>query len=93
MAFFIQRRVQPLQHRLTKLWTYAGLEDPARISEDLMLKDDVDKRVRNLTKLKKEDSVDDLTADFFDSVHPLLEVYTSAPTCCQIFLNFDLHYF
>jgi hypothetical protein len=93
MAFFIQRRVQPLQHRLTKLWTYAGLEDPARTSEDLMLKDDADKRVRNLTKLKKEDSVDDLTADFFDSVHPLPEVYTSASTCCQIFLNFDLHYF
>jgi hypothetical protein len=43
MAFFIQRRVQPLQHRLTQLWTYAGLEDPARISEDFMLKDDVDK--------------------------------------------------
>jgi hypothetical protein len=32
------------------------------------LKEDVDKRVRNLTKLTKEDSVDDLTADFFDSV-------------------------
>jgi hypothetical protein len=85
MAFFIQRRVQPLQHRLTQLWTYAGLEDPARISKDLMLKDDVDKRVRNLTKLKKEDSVDDLTADFFDSVHPLPEVDISASTCLSNF--------
>jgi hypothetical protein len=85
MAFFIQRRVQPLQHRLTTLWTYAGLEDPARISEDLMLQEDVDKRVRNLTKLTKEDSVDDLTADFFDSVHPLPEVYISASSCCQNF--------
>jgi hypothetical protein len=89
MAFFIQRRVQPLQHRLTKLWTYVGLEDPTRVSEDLMLKDDVDKRVRNLTKLTKDDSVDDLTADFFDSVHPLPEVYISAFTYCQTFLNFD----
>jgi hypothetical protein len=74
MAFFIQRRVQPLQHRLTKLWTYSGLEDPTRISDDLMSKEDVDKRVRNLTKLTKEHSVADLKADFFDSVHPIPEV-------------------
>jgi hypothetical protein len=43
MAFFIQHRVQPLQHRLTKLWAYSGLEDPTRISEDLMSKEDIDK--------------------------------------------------
>jgi hypothetical protein len=34
MVFFVQRRVQPLQHRLSKLWGYSGLEDPSRISED-----------------------------------------------------------
>jgi hypothetical protein len=43
MAFFVQRRVQPLQHRLTKLWSYSGLEDPTRISEDLIEKKDIDK--------------------------------------------------
>jgi hypothetical protein len=43
MAFFVQRRVQPLQHRLTKLWNYSGLEDPSRISEDLIQKQDIDK--------------------------------------------------
>jgi hypothetical protein len=75
MAFFIQRRVQPLQHRLTKLWSYSGLEDPTRVSEDLISKEDVDKRVRNLTKLIKDHAVADLTADFFDFVHPLPEVY------------------
>jgi hypothetical protein len=75
MAFFIQRRVQPLQHRLTKFWSYSGLEDPTRVSEDLISKEDVDKRVRSLTKLTKDHAVADLTADFFDSVHPLPEVY------------------
>jgi hypothetical protein len=75
MAFFIQRRVQPLQHRLTKLWSYSGLEDPTRVSEDLISKEDVDKRVRSLTKLTKDHAVADLTADFFDSVHPLPKVY------------------
>jgi hypothetical protein len=74
MAFFVQHRVQPLQHRLTKLWSYSGLEDPTRVSEDLIEKKDVDKRVRSLTKLTKEHAVADLTADFFDSVHPLPEV-------------------
>jgi hypothetical protein len=71
MVFFIQRRVQSLQHRLTKLWAYSGLEDPTRISKDLIEKKDVDKRVRSLTKLTKEHAVADLTADFFDSVHPV----------------------
>jgi hypothetical protein len=27
MAFFVQRQVQPLQHRLSKLWSYSGLVD------------------------------------------------------------------
>jgi hypothetical protein len=52
----------------------AGLEDPARISEDLILKQDVDKRVKGLTKLTKDHAVADLTASFFDSTHPLPEV-------------------
>jgi hypothetical protein len=43
MEFFVQRRVQPLQHHLTKLWSYSGLEDPTRVSEDLIEKKDVDK--------------------------------------------------
>jgi hypothetical protein len=43
MVFFVQRRVQPLQHRLTKLWSYSGLEDPTRVSEDLIEKKDIDK--------------------------------------------------
>jgi hypothetical protein len=84
---FIQCRVQPLQHHLTRLWNYSGLEDPTRVSEDLMSKEDVDKRVWNLTKLTKEHAVTDLTADFFDSVHPLPEVCILASTCCQTLLG------
>jgi hypothetical protein len=90
MAFFVQRRVQPLQHRLTKLWSYSGLEDPTRVSEDLIVKQDMVKRVRNLTKLPKDHAVADLTADYFDSVHPLPEVRILVFTCCQIFFCFDL---
>jgi hypothetical protein len=87
MAFFVQRRVQPLQHRLTNLWSYSGLEDPTRVSEDLMNKEDVDKRVRSLTKLTKEHAVADLTADYFDSVHPLPEV-----CICSVFCSLVVEY-
>jgi hypothetical protein len=86
MAFFVQRRVQSLQLCLTKLWSYSGLEDPARISEDLIQKQDVDKRVRSLTKLTKDHAVAELAAGYFDSVHPLHEVYVCLLlfTCCRI---------
>jgi hypothetical protein len=33
MAFFLQRRIQPLQDRASKLWSYSGLEDPSRVSK------------------------------------------------------------
>jgi hypothetical protein len=68
------------------------LEDPTHISEDLIEKKDIDKRVRSLTKLTKEHSVADLTADYFDSVHPLPEVYILTSIFCQTLLGFDLHY-
>jgi hypothetical protein len=28
MAFFLQRRIQPLQARTSRLWTYSGSKDP-----------------------------------------------------------------
>jgi hypothetical protein len=71
MAFFLQRRVQPLQHRLSKLWTFSGLGDSSRVSKDLMEKKDLDKRVRALTTLTKDREVADLAARYFDSEHPL----------------------
>jgi hypothetical protein len=71
MAFFLQRQVQPLQHRLSKLWTFSGLGDSCRVSEDLMEKKDHDKRVRALTTLTKDYEVAELASSYFDSEHPL----------------------
>jgi hypothetical protein len=45
MSFFLQRRVQPLQHRVSKLWSYSGLKDSSRVSEEDIDKKDLDKRV------------------------------------------------
>jgi hypothetical protein len=81
MVFFV--------HRLAQLWSYSGLEDPSRISEDLMEKQEVDKRVRSLTKLTKDHAVAELAANYFDSVHPLPEVHL----CILVikFIGFELY--
>jgi hypothetical protein len=71
MAFFLQRWVQPLQHRLSKLWTFSALGDPSRVSKNLMEKKDLDKRVRAITTLTKDHEVANLAASHFDSKHPL----------------------
>jgi hypothetical protein len=48
------------------------------MSEEDIDKKDLDKRVRALTTLTKDDEIPALTADFFDSEHPLPAV--CAPT-------------
>jgi hypothetical protein len=88
MAFFQQRRIRPLQHRVSKLWSYSGSEDSSRVSKDDIDKKDLDKRVRALTALTKDDEIPPLDADFFDSEHPLPAV--CAPTShLFVFLYFD----
>jgi hypothetical protein len=67
------------------------LEDPSRIYEDLMEKQDVDKRVRGLTKLTKDHAIAELAASYFDSMHPLPEVYICLLCTLVIeFIGFEL---
>jgi hypothetical protein len=83
MAFFLQQQIQPLQHRVSKLWSYSGSEDSSRVSEEDIDKKDLDKRVRALTTFTKDDEILALAADFFDSEHPLPAV------CALSFTNFS----
>jgi hypothetical protein len=82
MAFFLQRRVQPLQHRISKLWSFSGLGDSSRVSDDLMEKKDLDKRVRALTTFTKEDEILALIAGYFDFEHHLPAVYALSSFIC-----------
>jgi hypothetical protein len=94
MAFFLQRRVQPLQHRLSKFWTFSGLEDPSRVSKNLMEKKDLDRHVRALTTLTKDNEVADLAASHFNSEHPLPAVIFDVFTLpCFSLLFFALYLF
>jgi hypothetical protein len=87
MAFFLQCRIQPLQHRLSKLWTFFGLEDPSRVSKDLMEKKDLNKHVRALTTLMKDHEVADLATNYFDSEHPLPAVCFTFFICLVFLLS------
>jgi hypothetical protein len=77
MSFFLQWRIQPLQNRISKLWSYYGLEDSSQVSEEDIDKKDLDMRVRALTTLTKDHEIPALAADFFDFEHPL-------PTVCAL---------
>jgi hypothetical protein len=47
------------------------LGDSSQVSDDIFEKKDLDKRVRALTILMKEDEIPDLTASYFNAQHPL----------------------
>jgi hypothetical protein len=80
MSFFLQRRVQPHQHRVFKLWSYSSLKDSSRVSEEDIDKKDLDKQVRSLTTLTKDHDIPALAADFFDSERPLPSVHVFSLT-------------
>jgi hypothetical protein len=77
MVFFLQRRIQPLQARVSKLWTYSGSNDPSRVSPKDLEKKYLDKRVRSLTTLTAKLAVPAYLAVAFDSTHPLPKVIDS----------------
>jgi hypothetical protein len=75
MAFFFCNGEFSLFSRISKLWSFSGLGDSSRVSDDLMEKKDLDKQVRSLTTLTKDHEIPALTASFFDSERPLPAVY------------------
>jgi hypothetical protein len=77
MAFFLQRRIQPLQFRAAKLWSYSRSTDPSRVADQDPEKKDLDKLVRSLTTLTAQMELPACTAAFFDTNHPLPEVCTT----------------
>jgi hypothetical protein len=60
---------------MSKLWSFSSLGDSSRVSDDLMEKKDLDKRVRALTTLTKDHEIAALAAGFFDFEQPLSAVY------------------
>ncbi|KAK1628336.1 hypothetical protein QYE76_002651 [Lolium multiflorum] len=55
-AYFLRIRVQPLQARKNPLWTYTGVNDANRLSNDLSAKD-LEKLIRRISSLNKKDPV------------------------------------
>jgi hypothetical protein len=74
IVFFLQWWIQPLQARVSKLWTYSSLTDPSRVSQkDPELKD-LKKMVRSLTTLTAKKTIPNCLAVTFDTKNPLPKV-------------------
>ncbi|KAM0844478.1 hypothetical protein ACQ4PT_057038 [Festuca glaucescens] len=54
---FIKHRVQPLQARAHTLWLYSGPLDPTRVSKEDFSVRELEKSVKNVTRLKTEDEL------------------------------------
>jgi hypothetical protein len=52
---FIKRRVQPLQARAHTLWLYSGPSDLTRVSKEDFSARELERSVKNVTRLKEED--------------------------------------
>jgi hypothetical protein len=73
-VFFLQHQIEPLQARVSKLWSYSGAADPSRVSKkDLAIKD-LEKRVKSMTKLTTKKPIPVCIATPFDAIHPLPKV-------------------
>jgi hypothetical protein len=51
IRLFVERRVQPVAFRLRRMWEYTGVEDPSRISREVLSEAEVDNRLRSVTAL------------------------------------------
>jgi hypothetical protein len=91
MVFFLQRRIQPLQARVSKLWTYSGSTNPSRVSPKDPEKHDLEKRVRSLTTLTAKIAVPACLATAFDSTHPLPQVRDLQPE--EMFCSLSFSYY
>ncbi|KAK1631245.1 hypothetical protein QYE76_005560 [Lolium multiflorum] len=66
-------RVQPLQARKNPLWTYSGVNDANRLSNDLSVKD-LEKLIRRITSLSKKDPIpSSCRIEPYSSTNPLPE--------------------
>jgi hypothetical protein len=76
IAYFLRLRVQPLKARASPLWLYSGVDDAARFSKDLSVKD-LEKLVRRFTSLSKKSLVpSSCRVEPFSGTHALPVVST-----------------
>ena len=55
IALFIKRCVQPLQHRSSPMWRFAGADDPTRVLHEDFSSIELETRVHRVTRLSQKD--------------------------------------
>jgi hypothetical protein len=74
ILFFRQCRIQPLQARVSKLWSYSGSKDQSQISQSDLTTDELEKKVHSFMKLTKMLPVSSCLATPYESKNPLPKV-------------------
>jgi hypothetical protein len=57
IAYFLQNLIQPLQARISKMWSYSSVKDKLGTSEEEVPGEIFQKQVRSLTKRTRKDKV------------------------------------
>ncbi|KAM0904346.1 hypothetical protein ACQ4PT_018060 [Festuca glaucescens] len=71
MTHFLRLQVQPIQARVSALWTYSGSKDPTRVSKENLSTSELEKLVRQFTRLTQKDDIPSSCRVVpFDKKHP-----------------------
>ena len=90
-SLFIQRRIQPIQHRSHPMWEYSGVKDSTRCSKDELSLKEVTDAARKLSKLSKDEPfLIEPTVTPFSKENPLPKVIKRPCQSCRYF-SYALH--
>ncbi|KAM0839717.1 hypothetical protein ACQ4PT_060139 [Festuca glaucescens] len=71
MTHFLRLRVQPIQARVSALWTYSGSKEPTRVSKENVSTSELEKLAQQFTRLTQKDDIpSSYRVDPFDKKHP-----------------------
>jgi hypothetical protein len=74
IAYFLQNHIQPLKVRVSQMWNYFGSKHKLRNSEEDVPKEILQKQVRSLTMLTKNDVIPPCPATPYSASKPLPKV-------------------
>jgi hypothetical protein len=70
IAYFLRLCVQPLQARASQRWSFSGLKDKSRVSDQELPEEIFEKQVWSLMKLAKKHRIPVVLAKPYDTRNP-----------------------
>jgi hypothetical protein len=75
VAHFLWIHVQPLQARISQMWSYDGAKDKSRTSEEEVSEETLQKQICSLTKLRRKDKIPPHPVKPFTASKPVPKVH------------------